>query len=93
MTDYESIFSPSLVCDIKLPGVENFVLSVVYRSPNSNEVQSDNLNKLISTICKNHGQNKIIITGDFNFPDIDWELDLSNKSEEHVSSKFFIMHP
>ena len=88
MTDYESIFSPSLVCDIKLPGVENFVLSVVYRSPNSNEVQSDNLNKLISTICKNHGQNKIIITGDFNFPDIDWELDLSNKSEEHVSSKF-----
>ena len=88
LSDYEHIFSPSIVCDIKLPGVENFILSVIYRSPNCNDVDNENLNNFISHMCQNHGKNKIIIMGDFNFPDIDWTMDISNKSEEHIASKF-----
>ena len=88
ITDYDDIFSPSVVCHIKLPDVESFILAVIYRSPNSGELENENVYKFVSCICKNHARDKIVIAGDFNYPDIDWTNDICNKADDHIASKF-----
>jgi hypothetical protein len=51
--------------------VSSYVL--VYRSPsNRTSENSDNLCSLISE-ATNKGYSHILIMGDFNYPDIDWE--------------------
>ena len=66
----ENDFTEHVWCSISLDN-ENILVGNVYRSRNSTE---ENNEKLINLIKSNHLEkiNKILITGDFNFPDINW---------------------
>jgi hypothetical protein len=45
----------------------------IYKSPSSNEANLTALNGLISKVC-DMTFSHIVTTGEFNYPDIDWEL-------------------
>ena len=85
---YEEIFSPSVILNIKVSSDENVIFGVVYRSPNCLDEDNDNLNKMLNTISEKHKAQKIVITGDFNFPDINWIDESCTKHENHKAFKF-----
>ena len=69
----EDLFSCSLYCKVKTNSNDSFIIGVVYRSPNSNEVDNNNLIKQINYVCKksNLNRHKLVLLGDFDFPEID----------------------
>ena len=88
VTPHEKVnlmFEPSLFVNIK---TEHKALNVglVYRSPNSDELQNNKLNKQISFAFKK--LNNLVLFGDFNHPSIDWEFNYCKKNEDHCASKF-----
>ena len=106
ISEYEELFSPSVFCKVDLSKEESFLVGVVYRSPNSDDVENDKLMKQLNhvySLCKKSGD-KFVLLGDFNLPDIDWKEESSTKSIEHLSSRFleycmldgmtqFVTHP
>jgi len=52
---------------------DDFFIGVCYRSPNVTLCGKDNDSLLCNLINKIHGK-PLLLMGDFNFPDIDWEL-------------------
>ena len=91
--DFENLFSPSIFCKVKTSNsnLNNiFNIGVIYRSPNSSDLENDNFNSLIAKVAKkflNSGE-KLVLVGDFNFPDICWESETCDKPEHNVSSQF-----
>jgi hypothetical protein len=64
--------------------LDKLLVGLVYRSPsNRTSENSDNMCSLISE-ATNKGYSHILIMGDFNYPDIDWE----NWNTKGVKSKF-----
>jgi len=49
----------------------------IYRSPNSNKQQDDKLYRLIDEVVIK-SKKGVILVGDFNFPDINWDICHSN---------------
>ena len=82
------MFSPSIVCNVKLNKNDNFIFGIIYRSPNCTEDESTNVNKLISLISDKHCKEQVTIVGDFNYRDINWKDDKCDKAENHKASKF-----
>ena len=70
---------------VKLIGPEDLFILIVYRSPNSSNVNNDNLFNLLEEFVSNKGIK--IIVGDFNFPNIDWGLKYSNNAFNSVENK------
>ncbi|XP_041483858.1 uncharacterized protein LOC121430607 [Lytechinus variegatus] len=72
-TDSElDIYDEALWCDITSQGTElDLLIGIVYRSPNNTNEQNDNLNKALYLLNKE--QKDILIMGDFNYRDINWE--------------------
>ena len=92
-TDVENIFSPSIYCKIKSKSNELFIIGVVYRSPNSSSLENDQLIKQIEKCFKNHSGERVVLVGDFNYPEINWSNESCNKPEGHPSSRFLnIVH-
>ena len=87
--NYESLYSPSIFIKVSLPHNESFVLGVVYRSPNSDDVSNIAFLKQLEFVTKNckKCKDKLIITGDFNLPEIDWSTESCNKSHDHIAFK------
>ena len=95
LKEYEDIFSPSLFFKINISKREHFIFGVVYRSPNCSEHDNDKINVLIKTIVNEHSfpKENILICGDFNYPDINWDTEHCIKDFNHKSSKFLsIVH-
>ena len=90
LKEYDEIFSPSIVCKIKAPNEpdEQIIFMLCYRSPNSDDKVNESLNTLITNVNNKYTKNKVIITGDFNFPEINWEKEVCDKNESHRASKF-----
>ena len=88
----EHTFSPSIFCQFKSPNKEHFVLGVIYRSPNCNTKENEEVNELINLVSEKHPVSKenVIILGDFNYPEIDWSLEVCKKHKEHKASKFLV---
>ena len=59
----------------------------IYRSPSSTSVNNNQLLDLISK-ASNYSKNKLIIVGDFNYRDIDWDTLTCPHNSEHPASKF-----
>ena len=57
------------------------LLGVYYRPPNSNREVEEEIAKQIMDRCGGH---RVVIVGDFNFPNIDWNLCRSNSSDGAV---------
>ncbi len=59
----------------KLTGSDKLLIGCVYRSPNSDEENTQALNDLFEEIAALGNKfTHILIMGDFNYPGIDWEL-------------------
>ena len=56
--------------EIKENEDETLIVGCVYRSPNSDEVNNTNINKMIQNL---NPTKKILMMGDFNYPEIDWK--------------------
>ena len=89
LSEPEQIFKPSIFCKILTNNNDFLIFGLVYRSEDKcTDTENENLNKQIDFIMQKYSKNKVIIVGDFNYPDIEWEHDHCNKSPEHKSSKF-----
>ena len=77
----ESIFVNCILSEDKIVTV-----GIVYRSPNSSQENSTRLNTLISK-CSTKNRD-IMIVGDFNYPEISWELETCRTRPEHEAAKF-----
>ena len=90
LNDIELLFTPSIFCKIKLSSNDILTFGAVYRSPSSSVEESISLNNQIDKISKKlmSSGEKLVIVGDFNYPDISWEDENSNKPHDHPSSLF-----
>ena len=83
--DINCLYSPSLF--FKVSNTKNQVnLAVIYRSPNISKEQDDKLNVQIHQASKK--LKNLVLYGDFNHPEIDWENSSCVKCEDHPASKF-----
>jgi hypothetical protein len=57
-------------CDVDLPN-EKLIVGVCYRSTASTEGNNQELLNLLSKAVEYTGQSKLLLMGDFNYPDID----------------------
>ena len=79
-------FQEAIIVDCKLGEKDTLTFGIVYRSPNSTTENSDKLNNLLrkaSNECKN-----LVIVGDFNYPEISWDLETCQTRPEHEAAKF-----
>ena len=58
----------------------------IYRSPNSTSENSDRLNEAITNICQ-EDPSHIMIMGNFNYGEINWECDLCDTIKGTRGSK------
>jgi len=83
----ESDFSESIWCSIKCNS-EITVIGVCYRAPDSTETNDTALFSILSSF-KNQ---RVVVLGDFNYPDIDWSqaesLDASHPFIECIGNNF-----
>ena len=86
LTGILSSSSESVWCEISLKGNDKLLVGSVYRSPNSTHDNDTKINELIVKMTE--GRSHALITGDFNFPELDWIEELSPKNPDHPASKF-----
>ena len=74
-------------CKIKISDTSSLLSGGIYRSPNS---QRENSLHLIDLLCQinNKRLSHVLIMGDFNFREINWENLESPENENHISSIF-----
>ena len=89
LSNVDSLFTPSIFCKIKCKE-DIIVLGVVYRSPNSTPEDNDKLNTQIDFISNmlNASGERLVMVGDFNYPDINWDQVTCDKSSNHPAFKF-----
>ena len=67
--------------------IEYIIVGTVYRSPNSNQEDNGKIIKLFDHIFASF-KNRVVVSGDFNYPDIDWQKETCSKSDDHPATKF-----
>ena len=88
ISEYQTLFNPNIFCKIEEPDNDPYIVAVVYRSPNGTEEEADKLNELMNHVALKHKNNKMVIVGDFNFPEVDWNNEESSKNDQHKSTRF-----
>ncbi len=68
------------------PGTK-ILLGCMYRSPNSTSENNQKLIDILSQAC-NAPKTHLLVLGDFNFKEIDWNLGIAKCSEIHPASSF-----
>lgn len=76
----------SVWCEVPLEGKDKLLLGTVYRSPNSTTANNTALNSMLKDMVE--GRTHVLITGDFNYPDIDWVEGTSPARVEHKATVF-----
>jgi hypothetical protein len=69
--DIETDFEECVFVDCKLQD-ESMTIGLVYRSPSSIDTNNLSLNTLLKSVSDTKPQN-LLILGDFNFPEIEWD--------------------
>ena len=77
------------ICGIKIELSKGKCTEIwaIYRSPNSSNEENEALLEVLQQINDSNPPN-LIITGDFNFPDINWENNGTTPSETSTAAKF-----
>ena len=83
----QSDFEESVWCKINLQNRDCLIVGCVYRSPNAERENLNNLKEIFQIIKEAKYSHKLVI-GDFNFRDIDWTNVCTYVSEEHIASQF-----
>lgn len=81
-------YQESLWIEVTLEKGDTLLMGCMYRSPNSESINNQHLNKLIREVT-GHGATHILITGDFNYPRINWE-NWTTTGEEHGDEFRFV---
>ena len=68
-----------VLCKLKL-GVDDVLVGCMYKPPNCDDMYVNNLINCINNVCNSSLSSKILIFGDFNFPNIDWQQDLTTST-------------
>jgi len=79
----------SVWCTIQLNGRDTLLVAVVYRSPGSTASENESFTEQFKTVMKRK-YSHIVIMGDFNYPEIDWELLVSSASANHSFHNFIL---
>ena len=80
-------FSECVWLNLKPNKEDRILVGCIYRSPNSTNENNDKLNELMIA-ASNTDASHVLIMGDFNFPEINWEANMSQTTEHHRASKF-----
>ena len=84
---FESISKENVWCTIKLKNNEDLLLGCIYRSPTNDNENTLKLTKLLQEVIDTNPQN-LIITGDFNYKEINWASMYSSHTENHRTNIF-----
>lgn len=76
---YKFEVEEAVVCELQTKEADKLYICSLYRSPSSDEGNNNNINELIKWLSNKAKNNSLIIMGDFNYPNINWEL-MSNKT-------------
>jgi hypothetical protein len=88
--EFDSIpFETSLWCTVKLSDGDNLLVGLVYRSPNSTKLNNDSLLEIMQTVSRVRNISHVLIFGDFNYSDIDWETMSVTGGESSEPGKFY----
>ena len=68
----ESKFEEAVFASMKLSETDSLLVGLFYRSGSGSQLNNKRLNTLINGIC-NKGFSHMLLVGDFNYPDADWE--------------------
>ena len=79
-------FKESIWCETRLSDEDNLLVGCVYRSPSSPEENNARLLDLINAACPKKFSH-LLIMGDFNFSEVDWDSWTSSAGPFHPSSK------
>ena len=67
---------------------ESFLVCLLYKSPSDSREQVFKLLEQINHISTKYNKHKIILVGDFNFPEIDWDSETCTREINPLSSQF-----
>lgn len=85
----QSNFNEAIWCNITLAG-GRLLLGLCYRSPSSSTDNNECLLKMLDQAISKTGAARVLILGDFNYPEIDYENGIVLAGEGADSSKFFV---
>ena len=91
LNDVQSLFKPSVFLKI-ISAKVTFNLGVIYRSPNCSQDQNDNLIIQLNNVAKRFitkGEDMILM-GDFNYPQIDWENEACSQAQCNKNASVFL---
>ena len=80
-------FDVSVWCFVKLHNNNSLLVGSVCRSPNAPDSDNEKFMLMINEVLQTK-HSHLLIMGNFNFPEIDWELQTANVSENHAANKF-----
>jgi len=99
--ELDCVFSEFLCVSVRDSSNNTVTICAVYRSPNSDRINDAELLKLFSTV-NTHAVGKIIILGDFNYCNINWDTctvggSISGNTQGHkflltINDNFLIQH-
>lgn len=69
----ETNFEEILFVQIKLNNNDKLLIGIIYRSPSERSIEHNSELRKLLLETSNKGFTHILIMGDFNYPDIDWE--------------------
>ena len=82
-------FQDSIWSLIKDEKGEKILIRTIYRSPNSSDSNSEKLLNLLTKASEMKDVSRLIVMGDFNMPDIDYESFHVNGDENSYQGRFF----
>ena len=90
-----SVYSPnfllgdiSIFVQVMVSKTESFIRGVIYRLPALKEDENKSLNVLLELVSNKYQNHKCVITGDFNYSEIDWPLENCRTNENYIAFKF-----
>ena len=66
---------------------DTLVVGLVYRSPNSSDLQNTALENMIREVTQCDYKH-LLLFGDFNYPEIDWSVEVANVPANHAAYSF-----
>lgn len=80
-------FSEALFVECNLNSADRLLVGAFYRSPNSDEINNNNMNDLFTSIGNSH-YTHLLLLGDFNYREINWADEVCNTTPAHPAYKF-----
>ena len=86
--ELEKMFNPSIISKLTISDNSSVTMCLMYRSPGTQEEDNNKLIKQIESVCNKFQNQNLIILGDFNYPEINWSSEASEKDDNHKATNF-----